>query len=81
MHVNADSSFQLPRWRNIRRLLWLIPLLIVLLVFAGVGVLFLRSDYFAFRPRLPKIMKLVEEQRAETSVIPAFFARCIEHEA
>lgn len=76
--MHADSSFQLPRWRNIRRRLWLIPLLIVLLVFAGVGVLFLRSDYFAFRPRLPRIMKLVEEQRAATPQIPAFLARCID---
>ena len=41
----------------------------------------MRSDIYSFRPRLPKIMKLVEEQRAQTPVIPPFLARCVEHEA
>lgn len=45
------------------------------------GGLFLRSDIYSFRPRLPKIMKLVDEQRAGTPVIPPFLARCVEHEA
>jgi hypothetical protein len=69
-------------WRRVCRLLWLIPALSMLLgiLFWG-GGLFLRSDIYSFRPRLPKIMKLVEEQLAETPFIPPFLARCIEHEA
>lgn len=67
--------------RRVWRLLWLIPALLILLGILLAGGLFLRSDIYSFRPRLPKIMKLVEEQRAQTPVIPPFLARCVEHEA
>lgn len=68
-------------WRRVCRLLWLIPALLMLLGILLAGGLFLRSDIYAFRPRLPQIMKMVEEQRVETPVIPPFLARCVEHEA
>ncbi len=67
--------------RRVWRLLWLIPALLMLLGVLLAGGLFLRSDIYSFRPRLPKIMKLVDEQRAGTPVIPPFLARCVEHEA
>ena len=69
------------RWRNVRRLLWLLPLLALLFALAGTGFLFLRSDIYSFRPRLPKIMKLVEEQRAATPQLPPFLQRCLAHQA
>ncbi|MBK8090667.1 MAG: transglycosylase domain-containing protein [Verrucomicrobiaceae bacterium] len=68
-------------WSRVCRLFWLVPALLMLLGILLAGGLFLRSDIYSFRPRLPKIMKLVEEQRAGTPVIPPFLARCIEHEA
>ena len=63
------------------RRVWLIPLLIALLIILGLGALILRSDLRTFRPRLPKIIKLVEEQRLATPTIPAFLSRCLDHEA
>lgn len=69
------------RWRNVRRLLWLLPLLALLFALAGTGFLFLRSDIDSFRPRLPKMMKLVEEQRAATPDLPPFLQSCLAHEA
>lgn len=65
------------RWRNVRRLLWLLPLLALLFALAGTGFLFLRSDIYSFRPRLPKMMKLFEEQRTATPQLPAFLRRCL----
>ena len=69
------------RWRNVRRLLWLLPLLALLFALGGTGFLFLRSDIYSFRPRLPKIMKLVEEQRAATPQLSPFLQRCLAHQA
>ena len=69
------------RWRNVRRLLWLLPLLALLFALAGTGFLFLRSDIYSFRPRLPKIMKLVEEQRTATPDLPPFLQSCVAHDA
>jgi hypothetical protein len=68
-------------WRNVRRLLWLIPLIFALLIGLGLGLVFLRSELTTFRPRLPGIMRLVEEQRTATPKLPAFLSRCLEHEA
>ena len=45
------------------------------------GGLFLRSDIYSFRPRLPKVMKLVAEQRSATPQLPPFLQRCLAHEA
>jgi hypothetical protein len=69
------------RWRRVIRLIWLLPLLVVSLAVTGLGILFLRSDIQSFRPRLPKIMKLVEEQRSATPKLPPFLLRCLAHEA
>lgn len=69
------------RWRNVRRLLWLLPLLALLFALAGTGFLFLRSDIYSFRPRLPKMMKLVEGQRTATPDLPPFLQSCLAHEA
>lgn len=69
------------RWRRVRLLLWLLPLLALLFALAGTGFFFLRSDIYSFRPRLPKIMKLVDEQRAATPQLPSFLQRCLAHEA
>ena len=68
-------------WHRVCRLLWPVPALLMLTGVLLAGGLFLRSDIYSFRPRLPKIMKLVEEQRAQTPVIPPFLARCVEYEA
>jgi len=67
-------------WHRVCRLLWPVPALLMLTGVLLAGGLFLRSDIYSFRPRLPQIMKLVEEQRAGTLVIPPFLARCVEHE-
>jgi hypothetical protein len=56
-------------------------LLAFLFALGGTGFLFLRSDIYSFRPRLPKVMKLVEEQRAATPQLPPFLRRCLAHEA
>ena len=66
--------------RRIIRLLLLIPLLIIVLAVAGVGVLFLRSDFISFRPRLPKINQVLDAQRAATPVLPPFLVRCLHAE-
>ena len=68
-------------WRRVWRLFWLIPALLILLGILLAGGFFLRSDIYSFRPRLPKIMKLVEEQRAETPELPPFLQSCLAHEA
>jgi hypothetical protein len=56
-------------------------MLVILLSVTGLGILFLRSDIQSFRPRLPKIMKLIEEQRAANPQLPPFLQRCLAHEA
>lgn len=78
---SSPPAASLLRCRNVRRLLWLLPLLVLLFALTGTGFLFLRSDIYSFRPRLPKIMKLVEEQRAATPQLPPFLQRCLAHEA
>lgn len=80
--MNPESQ-DLPflRWRNVLRLLWRVPLMVILLAVTGVGVLFVRSDVWSFRPRLPKIMKLVEDQREATPQLPPFLRRCLAHES
>lgn len=69
------------RWRRVIRQIWLLPLLVVSLAVTGLCILFLRSDIQSFRPRLAKIMKLVEEQRAATPQLPPFLRQCLAHEA
>lgn len=78
---SEPRTLPLLRWRNALRLIWLVPLVDVLLMVAGVSIFFLRSDIWSFRPRLPKIMKLVEEQRAATPQLPPFLRHCLGHAA
>lgn len=66
--------------RRIVRLLWQVPLVMVVLCVAGVGVLFLRSDVRSFRPRLPEIRKIIEVQKAATPVLPPFLISCLRAE-
>ncbi|WP_395745476.1 hypothetical protein [Prosthecobacter sp.] len=66
--------------RRLVKLLVLIPLLLVGLTVAGVGVLFLRSDVVSFQPRLPEMRRMIEAQRAATPALPLFFRRCMHAE-
>lgn len=80
--MNPESQ-DLPflRWRKLLRMVWRVLLVIILLALTSVSILFVRSDIGSFRPRLPKIMKLVEEQRAATPQLPPFLRQCLTHEA
>ncbi len=62
--------------RRILRLLLLIPLLVIGLLVAVVGMLFLRSDVVSFRPQLPKIRQMIEVQKVATPVLPSFLIQC-----
>jgi len=62
-----------------RRIVWLL-LLIVGLVVAGLGILFLRSDIGSFQPRLPTITQKLEVQRTATPTLPPFLIRCLRAE-
>jgi hypothetical protein len=63
--------------RRMIRLLWLIPLAILVLAVTGVGVLFLRSDIISFRPRVPKIRQMIVAQQVATPALPPFLIRCL----
>jgi hypothetical protein len=62
------------------KLIGLTALLIVLLIVAGIGAIFLRSDLYSFRPRLGRIHKIIETQRQATPTIPPFLLKCIEND-
>ena len=63
-------------WR-ILRLLLLIPLLVFVLLVAGVSIMFLRSDVASFRPRLSKIRQMIEVQKEATPTLPPFLIKCL----
>lgn len=63
--------------RRILRLLLLIPLLVFVLLVAGVSILFLRLDVVSFRPRLPKIRQMIQSQKAATPTLPPFLIQCL----
>ncbi len=58
-------------------LLLVIPLLFIGMAVAGVGVLFLRSDIVSFRPRLPRIRQMMEEQKTATPALQPFLVQCL----
>ena len=63
-------------WR-ILRLLLLIPLLVFVLLVAGVIIMFLRSDVASFRPTLSKIRQMIEVQKEATPMLPPFLIQCL----
>lgn len=63
--------------RRILRLLLRIPLLVFVLLVAGVSIMFLRSDVASFRPRLSKIRQMIEVQKEVTPTLPPFLIQCL----
>lgn len=63
--------------RRILRLLLLIPLLVFVLLVAGVSIMFLRSDVASFRPRLSKIRQMIEVQKEATPTLLPFLIQCL----
>lgn len=67
--------------RRLVHLLWLLPVATIVSAGAIIVGLFLGSDCMTFRPRLPQVNRLIEEQRNATPELPSFLSRCLTCEA
>jgi len=69
------------RFKRLFRLtLWLVGSGMVLGTLS-LAALFLRSDIYSFRPRLPQIKAVIEAQRQATPKLPPLLSRCLDVDA
>lgn len=59
------------RWIAALALLWIVAIL------GGISFIFLRSDIQSFRPKLPGIRVMIDEQRAAVGEVPEALVRCL----
>lgn len=69
------------RFKRLFRLgLWVVGSVIVLGTLS-LAALFLRSDIYSFRPRLPRITAMIETQRLATPALPPLLSRFLDVDA